>query len=119
MIESSRLRIRPLQIKDAKIYSGLRNEDFVRKYNVMEVISKEDVEEIIGKLKVDEGWAIEIMADSAFIGTSFKETDSLRFGTGTCEISYWLGQEFANMGYMKEALEAFIKYIFSLFHFNY
>lgn len=55
MIESSRLKIRPLQIKDAKIYSGLRNEDFVRKYNVMEVISKEDAEEIIGKLKVDEG----------------------------------------------------------------
>lgn len=113
MIESARLRIRPLKLEDAKIFSDLRNQDYVRKYNVMEIISKEDAEKIIEKLEEDEGWAIEILDDSRFIGTIFKDMDSLRFGTGTCEISYWLGEEYACKGYMKEAIEAFIAYIFS------
>lgn len=113
MIKTSRLLIRPLEVKDAQVYTELRNQDFVRKYNVMELLTKDEAEEMIKNLKEGEVWAIESLDDKSYIGTIYKNQDSLRFGTGTCEISYWLGQKFANKGYMKEALKAFIEYLFS------
>lgn len=60
ILANSRIRIRPLQIEDALDYANLRNEDFVRRYNVLEFISEEEAEEIIRNCEDEEGWGIEL-----------------------------------------------------------
>jgi 8-oxo-dGTP diphosphatase len=54
--------------------------------------------------------AIERRADKKFMGVIGCESEQ-----GYCELGYWLGEEFWEQGYGKEAVRDFIRFLFSVF----
>lgn len=47
------------------------------------------------------------------IGAIFLEKDELRFGVSSCMISYYLNEIYAQKGYMTEALQSLIPFLFA------
>lgn len=56
--------------------------------------------------------AVELKETGKIIGMIYTQEDSLRYGINSKEISYFLRQEQAQKGYMKEALSAWISHLF-------
>jgi len=88
------------------------NEDFVIKNNVMNKKNRDEVLEMLEKDKNSNVWYIEEKTSEKVIGVIYKNQDSLRYDTNTCDLSYWLGEKHSKKGYMYEALSAVIKYLF-------
>ena len=117
-LESKRLILRKAQMEDIDDLFEIRNQDNILKYNVMEKLTKVEMLEMIKVDMNSDVWYLEEKSSKKVIGTIHKHPDRVRYGTNTCDLSYWLGEQYAKNGYMSEAMELVIKYIFEVEKFS-
>ena len=110
-LQTQRLRLRPPIAADADDYLEICNSEFVLRYNAMTPKSREDVLNSFSRDREDT-ILLELKATGKVIGAVFLEEDSLRWGVESKELSYFLREEYARQGYMKEALGAVIDKLF-------
>lgn len=115
-LETQRLLLRQPRAEDVDDYLAFRNSPFVLRYNAMKEQTKE---EAIARFSAGEKeqWDTLVMEHKAtgrVIGAIFTEEDSLRWGIASKELSYFLREDCARQGYMKEALRAVIEYLFRM-----
>ncbi len=112
-LETQRLILRKPDITDADDYLEFVNSDFVMRYNAMAPVTREKAEGQLANAPDDfSSVAIVLKETGRFIGMIFVEEDSLRYGVASRELSYFLREEEAQKGYMKEALGAVIAHLF-------
>ena len=111
--ETARLVLRPPLESDTQALLAIRNSDFVQKYNAMEIISAERLYRQIEK-DIENGTAVHLVrkADNRLIGGIWMAEDDVRYDVKAWSLSYYLAEETAWQGYMKEALGAVIDTLF-------
>lgn len=111
---TERLIIRDMKMSDLERFHPLANSEFVLKYLCMYKMSKEESAQYIQKMmEKGQDFAISLKESDSFIGKIHMDTDSLRYDVNSIELAYWLGEPYTRRGYMKEALSAFIEYLFN------
>ena len=112
-LETQRLILRKPGNQDVDDYLEFVNSEFVLRYNAMAPVSREKAEKQFA-IAPDDGsvLAVELKETGKIIGMIYTQEDSLRYGINSKEISYFLRQEQAQKGYMKEALSAWISHLF-------
>lgn len=112
-LETKRLILRTPEPRDVADYMEFCNSEFVLHYNAM---TPKTEAEVLAQFE-DSGpdWktiAIARKDTGKVIGMVFTEEDSLRWGVASRELSYFLREEEARKGYMKEALHTVIGHLF-------
>ena len=110
-LQTQRLRLRPPLVADVDDYLEFCNSEFVLLYNAMTPKSREEVLDSFSRDRED-AILLEHKATGKVIGAVFLEEDSLRWGVESRELSFFLREEYARKGYMKEALRAVIRALF-------
>lgn len=110
-LETERLVLRTPVPEDAEQYHKIQRTEFVLKYNAM---TPEDIVEVKKRFEKepDDVLILQHKQSGDVIGAVFMEEDSVRWGVPSKELSYFLGEQYSAMGYMKEALCAVIDYMF-------
>lgn len=112
-LETRRLLLRKPEIADVDDYMEFVNSDFVMGYNAMASVTREKAQWQFANAPEDSSvLAIELKETGKIIGMIYTEEDSLRYGVASKELSYFLREEEAQKGYMKEALGAVIAHLF-------
>ncbi len=113
-LHTERLLLRTPRERDAAEIMAIRNSAFVMKDNAMQKADKEQVTRLI-RAEIDRGDTlfIERKEDGALLGMIAAEEDSVRFDVRSRCLSYYLGEQFARQGYMKEALRAVLHELFT------
>lgn len=109
-IETKRLILRHPEVRDAEDYVSFCNSEFVMRYNAMTPRTLEQVRERFAK--GDDSLMLEQKETGRVIGEICIQEDSLRYGVASKELSYHLREDCARQGFMKEALQAVIAYLF-------
>ena len=113
-LETSRLILRKPEAKDADDYMEFVNTEFVNRFNAMTPVTREKALTRFAEVKDDLGTIVmELKETGKVIGMIYTGEDSLRYGVASKEFSYFLRQEEARKGYMKEALRALIQQFFT------
>lgn len=113
-LETERLILRKPQMTDVDDYMEFVNSEFVMRYNAMTPVTREKAEAQFADAGDDfSAIAIEAKESGKIIGMIYTGEDSLRYGVASKEFSYFLRQEEARKGYMKEALRALIQHFFT------
>ena len=112
-LHTERLLLRAPRESDAAEIMAIRNSAFVMKDNAMQTVDKERMLRLICA-EIDGGstWYIERKEDGALLGMIAAEEDSIRYDVCSRCLSYYLGEQFARQGYMKEALRAVLHTLF-------
>ncbi|MBR5529528.1 MAG: GNAT family N-acetyltransferase [Oscillospiraceae bacterium] len=112
-LETQRLILRKPQEADVDDYMEFVNSEFVLRYNAMVPVSREKVQLQFTNMPEDSGTLAVVLKETGkMIGMVSVEEDSLRYGVDSKEISYFIREEEARKGYMKEALKMLISYLF-------
>ncbi len=117
-LETERLILRSLRYSDSKdVFHKIANDHEVLKYYVMEYCDSLDefsIDKIVDSFHRSKryAFAIELKENSEFIGM-IHQCSSADQVFQTTEIGYVLGREYWNKGYMTEALDSFISFLFS------
>lgn len=112
-LETERLILRKPEVADVEDYLEFVNSEFVLRYNAMTEVTEEKARAQFENAKDDLSFiAMELKATGKVIGMIYTGEDSLRYGVESREISYFLREEEARKGYMKEALRALIHRFF-------
>ncbi len=112
-LETSRLILRKPELTDVDAYLEFVNTEFVQRYNAMEPVTREKAEAEFSGAADDFGTiAMETKADRKLIGIICVQADSIRYRVASKEFSYFLREDEAGKGYMKEALCALIGHFF-------
>ena len=109
---TKRLVLRHPRIEDAVDYLEFCNTEFVLRYNAMVLKTREKVEKYLTDCR-EEILVLQLKESGKVIGEISIGEDSLRYGVNAKELSYMLREEFSRQGYMKEALQAVIAYLFA------
>ncbi len=113
VLKTERLILRKPERKDVDDYMEFVNTEFVNRYNAMSFVSREKAEARFADAEDDLSCIVmELKSTGSVIGMIYTEEDSLRYGVASKEFSYFLREEDARKGYMKEALSALIEYFF-------
>ena len=112
-LETKRLFLRHPEPADAESYTAIHNSEFVLRYNAMQPTT----EAWMAGRFADEEYLentvfLEEKETGKLIGAIFLEDDDLRYGVVSKSLSYFLAEEKARKGYMKEAMQAVLKYLF-------
>lgn len=111
---TERLILRKPELKDVDDYMEFVNTEFVNRYNAMSPVTRKRAEALFSEALDDlRVIAIERKETGKVIGMIYTNDDSLRYGVQSQEFSYFLREEEARKGYMKEALTALIEYFFT------
>ncbi len=114
VLETKRLILRKPEITDVDEYMQFVNSEFVNRYNAMSPVTREKAEHQFSQAKDDlSAIALERKETGKMIGMIYAGEDSLRYGVESREFSYFLREEEAGKGLMKEALAALIDYFFT------
>ena len=110
---TERLILRSPRAEDAESYCAIHNSEFVLRYNAMMPTTKDWME----KKFTDEDYLtntvfLEEKESGHLIGAIFLEEDDLRYGVSSRSLSYFIREDRAQKGYMKEAMTAVIGYLF-------
>ena len=115
-LETRRLILRTPEEKDACAYTLIHNSEFVLRFNAMNSTTQErmaakfqDPEYLENTLFLEE------KQTGKLIGAIFWEEDSLRWGVESRDLSYFIAEEYSRKGYMKEAMQAVIAYLFEAY----
>ncbi len=111
-LETMRLFLRPPRESDAAPMTAIRNSAFVMRFNGMTIWSEAQVRESLFRAGGATLLVLERKADGAVLGQISYEEDSLRYRVRALNLGYYLGEEYARQGYMKEALGAVIDALF-------
>lgn len=113
-LETKRLFLRTPQIRDAADYVNIHNSQFVLRFNAMTPVTEEKV---LTRLKdpeyLENALFMELKQTGRIIGAIFLEEDSLRWGINSRELSYFIAEDHSRKGYMKEALQTVIGWLFT------
>lgn len=118
-LETNRLILRKPETRDVEAYLEFVNSEFVMRYNAMRPVTREkalrDFSEAAG-----DGTSVmlEEKETGRLIGMIDIHDDSLRYGVNAKEFSYFLREDAARQGFMKEALSALIGYFFEEKHLD-
>ena len=113
-LETEHLILRKPEAADVEDYLEFVNSEFVLRYNAMTEVTEEKARQQFENAKDDLSViAMELKATGKVIGMIYAGEDSLRYGVESKEISYFLREEEARKGYMKEALGALIHRFFA------
>lgn len=112
-IITERLILRSPCVADAESYCTIHNSEFVLRYNAMLPTNQERME----KKFADEAYCkdtvfLEEKETGILIGAIFLEEDDLRYGVESRSLSYFIREDFSRKGYMKEALQSLITWVF-------
>ncbi len=111
-LETKRLLLRHPCIEDAADYLEFCNTEFVLRYNAMTLKTREKVEKYLADCR-EEILVLQHKESGKVIGEVNINEDSLRWGVESRELSYMLREDYSRQGYMKEALQAVIAYLFA------
>lgn len=111
-LETERLILRRPEAADTDDYLAFRNSEFVLRYNAMAPKSREQTAEQFAK-GVGNMLVLQLKETGRVIGAVCIDEDSLRWQASSREISYFLAEDHARQGYMKEALTAVIGRLFA------
>jgi RimJ/RimL family protein N-acetyltransferase len=112
-LETKRLILRKPEPRDVESYLEFVNSEFVMRYNAMSPVTREKVERQFAEAPDDGSViALEEKASGRLLGMVYSGEDSLRYGIASKEFSYFLREDAARQGYMKEALSALIAHFF-------
>lgn len=113
ILETTRLTLRNAQPEDADPICEIRNSRYVLRYNPMEPATREKiVQQLERDAFSDRVFYLERKEDHRTIGVVDIAEDDLRYRTGALSLSYYLGEQYANQGYMTEALNKALEYAF-------
>lgn len=114
ILQTQRLNLRRPRPEDARDYARIHNSYFVLRYNAMNPTTAQRMETVIQDPQYQQNTLyLEEKATGTLIGAIFLEEDSLRYGVASRGISYFVREESARQGYMKEALQALIGDLFT------
>lgn len=112
-LETERLILRTPEEKDAQSYTAIHNSEFVLCFNAMMPTT---AERMSAKFRdpeyLDNTLFLEEKASGQLIGAIFWEEDGLRWGVESRDLSYFLAESHSRKGYMKEALQTVISFLF-------
>lgn len=112
-METERLILRKPKPDDFDEIFSARNSEFVLKYNAMKLLNKNEMmKEMLEQINRETVYCIEDKNSRDVIGMIDIHEDTIRFGTNTVEISYWINEFYARKGLMYEALEMVVYYLF-------
>ena len=112
-LETKRLILRKPEPRDAESYLEFVNSEFVMRYNAMSPVTREKAERQFAEAPDDGSViALEDKASGRLLGMVYSGEDSLRYGIASKEFSYFLREDAARQGYMKEALSSLIAHFF-------
>ena len=112
-LSTARLNLRRPKPGDAAAYTEIHNSEFVLRYNAMMPTTPERMEAKFSDPEYLENTLfLEDKETERLIGAIFLEDDDLRYGVESKALSYFIREDFARKGYMKEALTAAIEYLF-------
>ncbi|MFQ6862455.1 MAG: GNAT family N-acetyltransferase [Beduini sp.] len=115
VIETPRLLIRLPQADDVKAILKICNSEHVLRYNAMNKVS---TAELIKKFETphESYWTFHLVCKESneIIGAVFIEPDTLRYKVRSVSISYYLDEAKTQNGYMHEALNEVLNYIFTI-----
>lgn len=111
-LETKRLILRHPTMEDAADYLEFCNTEFVLRYNAMTLKTREKVGKYLTDCR-EEILVLQLKENGKVIGDVNINDDSLRYGVDAKELSYMLREEYSRQGYMKEALQAVIDYLFT------
>ena len=111
-IETNRLILRPPTPADVDDFMEFRNSEFVLRYNAMTPTTAERTLAQFSRTGDSDTLLMELKESGKVIGAVFWEEDSLRWQVPSKELSYFLSEDYARKGYMKEALRALIAHLF-------
>lgn len=113
-LTTERLVIRYMELDDLDRFDPLANSDFVLKYLCMYKMNREESLNYIRQMmEKKRDFAIALKDSDEFIGKIHLDNDSLRYGTNSVDLAYWVGEPYARKGYMSEALRAVMGYLFN------
>lgn len=111
---TERLILRKPEVADVDDYMQFVNTEFVNRYNAMSPVTREKAQALFAEAQDDFGTIAMVLKETGkIIGMIYTGEDSLRYGVKSKEFSYFLREEEARKGYMKEALAALIDYFFT------
>lgn len=111
-IETERLLLRPPERADAPALREILAQDFVRRYNCLgKLPTVEGLEELLLR-EPGSQFSVVRKEGGQVLGHIGLEQDGLRFRVDSVALDYYLGEEYARMGYMSEALGGLIRYLF-------
>lgn len=114
ILETQRLILRKPEEKDVDAYMEFVNSEFVNRYNAMSPVTRETAQARFAQAQGDLSTiAMELKETGKVIGMIYTNEDSLRYGVAAKELSYFLREEEAQKGYMKEALAELIRHFFT------
>jgi len=112
-VETERLILRAPKPGDEEEFLAIRNSEFVLKYNCMPKVTIEELlEKTTEKMEEGEVFYLELKENGKVIGFIGLNPDTLRYRVNSICISYYLGEDYSRKGYMTEALEEIIRYVF-------
>ena len=112
-LETKRLILRQPRASDAAAYTAIHNSEFVLRYNAMAPTTPERMEVMFQDPEyLQETVFLEEKQTGTLMGAIFLEEDSLRYGVASKGLSYFLAEDQSRKGYMKEAMQAVISYLF-------
>ena len=110
---TERLILRQPKAGDGAAYTEIHNSAFVLRYNAMELTTEDRVEERLSQPDyVANTLFLEEKVSGRLIGAIFLEDDDLRYGVASKGMSYFIREDFARKGYMKEAMRSVISCLF-------
>ena len=111
-LQTQRLILRNPGQEDAQAYTAIHNSEFVMRFNAMVPTT---AERMAVKFTDEEYKAntvfLEEKVTGKLIGAIFLEEDDLRYGVESKALSYFLSEEYSRQGFMKEAMQAVIRYL--------
>ena len=112
-LQTPRLILRKPEPKDVDDHLEFACSEFVLRYNAMTPPTREKAEARFAEAPNDGSVLVmEEKATGKVIGMLYTEEDSLRYGVESREFSYYLREDRARKGFMKEALHALIGHLF-------
>lgn len=112
-LTTDRLVIRGVKMTDLDRYHQLQNTEFVLKYlNMWETTYEESREYVEKMTKNETNFVLALKDTDEFIGKMHISEDNLRYDANSISVAYWLGESYARQGYMTEALDALLGWLF-------
>lgn len=107
-IETERMILRNAVKSDAEPLAEIQNTPFVQRHNLYGTVTAEQMVECLAQ---NTCVALE-RRQGGVIGCIYIKDDDFRYRVDSLELSGWVSEECADKGYMTEALQALIDYLF-------
>ena len=112
-LETKRLILRQPCVEDAESYTAIHNSEFVLRYNAMNPTTVARMAaRFADKEYLENSVFMENKENGELIGAIFLEDDDLRYGVDSKNLSFFIHEDFARKGFMKEAMQAVIAHLF-------